>query len=41
MIFQILLDPVVVEQGIVNIDQENDRLRARHFGTPATPVRVC
>src|ERR1700720_153821 len=30
MIFQVLLDPVVVEQSVVNIDQENDRRGGRH-----------
>jgi hypothetical protein len=37
MIFQILLDSVVVEQDIVNIDQENDRMEARHLELQRRP----
>ena len=30
MIFQVLLDSIVVEQRVVDVDQENDRMRGRH-----------
>ena len=40
MILQILLYAVVVEQRIVDIDQEDDRMRPRHWGAPATLLGV-
>jgi len=40
MILQILLYAIVVEQCIVDIDQEDDRMRPRHWGAPATLLGV-
>ena len=38
MVFQILLYAVVVEQRVVDVDQEDDRIEAVPFRTPATFV---
>jgi hypothetical protein len=35
MVLQVLLDPVVVEQRIVYVDEEDDRMRQCHAALPA------
>jgi hypothetical protein len=37
MVLQILLDRVIVEQSVVDIDQENDRMKLDHAAVPLPP----
>jgi hypothetical protein len=37
MVFQILLDPVIVDQRVVHVDEEDDRMRWCHAALPAWP----
>jgi hypothetical protein len=40
VIFEVTLDPVVVDQGVVNINKENKGIRGRHSGLRDARVRV-